>query len=490
MSLDSAIPPQPMPARVRLLVSGDLHLGRYPSRVPPDDPALSVEAVVRAFVDQAVERAVDAVVLVGDLADEANKHFEAFGVLERTLHRLSDAGVPTYAVAGDHDHDVLGQVVDAVGSPVVHLLGRGETWETVTLEKRGRPVLRLVGWSFAGPHVHEPPVASFPALEAGPPAVGVLHGTIDGTGAHAPTALEDLWETGAAAWLVGSGHAPHVERRAERLVVVPGTPQPLGPEEPGPHHAWLVELGDGDARATPVPLATVRYDALAVDLEGARDADAVRERVGRALRAHAHEVRDASPAVRRSVVRLTLVGETAAYRALGAVADELVASEETRVGGLAVAVDRVEDQARPALDLGRLAQGSGPVATLAALAGRLATGDLEDADLALVRRGVEALQQVRRTRAFEPVARDGRLGDGLEAEAVARLRRQTHRLLDEVLAQRPSDLAAPDLDAPDLDAPDLDAPDLEDASRHAAPGLEASDPGSLGLEGDVAGRDV
>ena len=46
-----------MPApRARLLVSGDLHLGRYPSRVPPGDPALSLKAVVRSLVDQAIER--------------------------------------------------------------------------------------------------------------------------------------------------------------------------------------------------------------------------------------------------------------------------------------------------------------------------------------------------------------------------------------------------------------------------------------------------
>ena len=436
-----------MSARVRLLVSGDLHLGRYPSRVPPDDPALSIEAVVRSFVDQAIERAVDAVVLTGDLADEANKHFEAFGVLERMLHRLSDAGVPAYVVAGDHDHDVLGQIVDAVGSESVRLLGRGETWQTATLEKRGEAVARFVGWSFAGPHVHESPVASFPDLEGDLPAVGVLHGTLDGDGAHAPTSLEALWQTDAAVWLVGSGHTPRVERKGARLVVVPGSPQPLGPAEGGPHHVWLVEVGDGDARATPLPLATVRYDALAVDLEGAPDAGVVRERITDALRRHAHDIHDASPAVRRSVVRLTLSGETPAYRALEDVADELVEAEETQVAGLGIAIDRIEDNARPALDLDRLAEGSGPVATLAALADRLTSGELRDADLELVRRSVETIQQVRRTRAFEPVVRGGRLDDGLEAEAVARLRRQTYRLLDEALAQRPSDLATPD--APD-----------------------------------------
>lgn len=433
-----------MSTRVRLLVSGDLHLGRYPGRVPPDDPALSVEAVARAIVDQAIERAVDAVVLAGDLADEANKHFEAFGVLERMLHRLADAGVQAYLVAGDHDYDVVGPIVDAVNSPFVRMLGRGQTWDVAAIEKGGRVAAYVVGWSYAGPHVHESPVPTFPLVED-VPVVGVLHGDLDREGPYAGTPVGALWETGAAAWVLGHGHDHRVERRDGRLVVVPGTPQPLEPDEAGAHGAWIVEVsGDGTATARMLPLATVRYDALQVDLSGTGDATDIRGRIAQDLRAHAEAVRDTSPAVRRSIVRLTLHGATAAYRSVEAVAADLVEAGETQTAGLPIVVDRVVNQARPALDLDRLATGSGPVATLAALALRLGAGTPSPDDLALIRRGVEALHQARRARVFEPLARHGRLDLDLEAEAVARLRRQTYRLLDEILTQRPSDLAALD----------------------------------------------
>ncbi|WP_420455127.1 metallophosphoesterase family protein [Rubrivirga sp.] len=424
--------------RARLLVSGDLHLGRYPSRVPPGDPALTVEAVVRSLVDQAIERAVDAVVLTGDVADQSNKYFEAFGVLERALHRLVDAGIPVVAVAGNHDHDVLGSVAEAVGDGV-RVLGRGQVWESASLERGGREVVRLWGWSFAGPAVHTSPLDDFPGV-GDVPAVGIVHADLDAVGSrYAPVPMDALWATGAGAWLVGHVHTPRLETRDGRIVLVPGSLQPLDPGEPGPHGAWLVEVADdGTAAAEKLPLATVRYDALSADLDGAQDAVEIRERVARALRAHADAVREEAPALRRAVVRLTLRGRTPAYRAVERVAAEVVDTADTAVGGLTVAVDRVDDQARPALDLGRLAEGSGPAATLAALALRLDAGAPSESDLALIRHGVEALQRARRARVFEPLGRSDRLPPDLEAEAVARLRRQTFRMLDEVVGQSPS----------------------------------------------------
>ncbi|WP_412062456.1 metallophosphoesterase family protein [Rubrivirga sp. IMCC45206] len=434
--------------RARLLVSGDLHLGRYPSRVPPGDPALGVEAVVRALVDQAVERRVDAVVLTGDVADESNKFFEAFGVLERTLHRLADAGVPVFAVAGNHDHDVLGAVADAVGKGV-RVLGRGQTWETADLEVDGRVALRFCGWSFAGAHASALPLDGFPPA-GDVPLVGIAHTQIDDAASpYAPVALADLWATGASAWLLGHVHGPRVETLGGRLVLYPGSPQPLDPGEPGAHGAYLVEIAeDGTATAELLPLATVRYDGLTVDVGGAERPADLRERVAAVLRHHAEAVRDEAPEVRRAVVRLTLAGRTAAYRSVEAVAAELLDAGETAASGLVVAVDRVVDRARPALDLVRLAAGSGPVATLAGLARRLESGTPSESDLGLIRQSVEALQQARRARVFDPLARDGRLDGPLETEAVARLQRQTYRLLDEALAQRPHDA----IDVPAADA--------------------------------------
>ena len=122
----------------------------------------------------------------------------------------------------------------------------------------------------------------------------------------------------------------------------------------------------------------------------------------------------------------------------GAARDCIAAHLEDTAAESAPDLARVEDRARPALDLDRLAEGSGPVATLAALAGRLEAGVPSEGDLGLIRRSVEALQQARRARVFTPLGRYDRFPEDLREEAVHRLRRQTFRLLEEALAQTPA----------------------------------------------------
>ena len=433
-------------APVRLLVSGDLHLGRAPSRVPAGDRSLSVEAVVRALVDRAVEQRVDAVVLTGDLADADNKLFEAYGVLERQLRRLAAAGVPVVMVAGNHDHDVAVRLADALrdevadGAGSLTLLGRGQTWETTTLQRDGRDVLRLVGWSFAGPHHPGTPLAGFPSLPADVPAVGVLHADLDaGASDYAPVPLADLRARPVAAWLLGHIHKPVLLADGGAPVLYPGSPQPLSPKERGRHGAWLVEVGGGSVQARLVPLATLRYDRLTVDLTGAADRPEMRARVLEAVREFAAGARAEAPVLRHVCLRLTLGGRTDAFAEADALAAELRAEDGLSAGGLGVTVDTVQSTVRPARDLARLAAGSGPVASLAGLAQRLDAAETPDAldaaDRRLLATATEGVRSARRAAAFAPLLDADRLTGDAEAEALRRLRHQTFRLLDATLEQ-------------------------------------------------------
>ena len=52
----------------------------------------------------------------------------------------------------------------------------------------------------------------------------------------------------------------------------PGSPQALDPGEPGPHGAVLLEVAGGRVgSAERVPLSTVRYDEIAVDVSGVKE---------------------------------------------------------------------------------------------------------------------------------------------------------------------------------------------------------------------------
>ncbi|MEU6981016.1 exonuclease SbcCD subunit D [Streptomyces sp. NPDC046371] len=85
---------------MRLLHTSDWHLGRSFHRVA----LLDAQA---AFLDHLVatvrERAVDAVLVAGDVYDRAVPPLTAVELFDTALHRLADAGVPTVMISGNHD---------------------------------------------------------------------------------------------------------------------------------------------------------------------------------------------------------------------------------------------------------------------------------------------------------------------------------------------------------------------------------------------------
>jgi hypothetical protein len=149
-----------MSSSARLLCTGDLHVGRFPSYVPPDDRSLSVEAKWSRTVDRVIQEAVDAVVLTGDVADEDNKLFEAFGPLKDGVECLAAAGVRTFAVAGNHDYDALHRLADLLDPSAFTLLeafGNGGAFATSTAQTAGYAVQAsfggLLGPGFALVHL-------------------------------------------------------------------------------------------------------------------------------------------------------------------------------------------------------------------------------------------------------------------------------------------------------------------------------------------------
>lgn len=85
---------------MRLLHTSDWHLGRSFHRV-------SLLDAQRAFLDHLVttveERAVDAVLVAGDIYDRAVPSLAAVELFDSALHRLAALSVPTIMISGNHD---------------------------------------------------------------------------------------------------------------------------------------------------------------------------------------------------------------------------------------------------------------------------------------------------------------------------------------------------------------------------------------------------
>lgn len=362
---------------VSLLCTGDIHIGRRPTRLPDrvDERAHSAAQVWMRITEAAISQEVDAVVLTGDIVDQDNRYFEALGPLERGIENLEENDIPIYAIAGNHDHNILPQLADQIEAEGFHLLGRGGQWERVALERDGDPLIHFDGWSFPQNHFRRDPIDAYDLPDVDQPTVGLLHTEIDSPETpYAPTTSKAMSRSGPDAWLLGHIHAPgQVETDGPAPILYPGSPQPLDPGETGAHGPWIVELDSDTVDFRPLGLATVRYDVVAVDLEGVSDHAGFRARVSETVRDHSSRIQGQQSEISELVLRLQLTGRTPLHRDLEDLASD-VPDLDLSTGRMNVTVNRVRKHTRPDLDLDALAEGHDPPAVLAQIVKHLDEG--------------------------------------------------------------------------------------------------------------------
>jgi DNA repair protein SbcD/Mre11 len=370
--------------------------------------------------------------------DQANRFYEAAGAVEAGVRTLAAAGIPTIAVAGNHDHDTLPWIARAFTPEEFRVLGSGGRWERHTLLVAGRPALHVDGWSFPAAAVAEDPTLHHPRWPRdGVPVVGVLHGDLgQAVSRHAPVTLDTLRSTPVDFWLLGHIHrqARH-EQPGVATVLYPGSPQAMDPGEPGVHGPWLLEIdGRGRTEARQRPLATVRYETVEVPLEGVKEEGEVDRRVVDRVQEVLRSAEPEAGPLKFLNVRVRLVGRTPLHRWLERRGWNEVAGLEARHGEVRGLVERVEVATRPTRDLETLARGHDAPALLAALVRGLEDGDLAAPESELVRRAHTRAGQVAAARQYLP------LREALDAfpEPAVRqvLGEQALLLLDELLIRR------------------------------------------------------
>ena len=425
---------------MRLLCTGDLHIGRRSSRVPVDLPEASAADAWARIVAHAIHQRADAVLLSGDVVDQDNRYFEALGPLERGLFRLRDAGIPVIAVAGNHDFDVLPALVRSLPGGLLQLLGVGGVWERHTLENARGERVHIDGWSFPARSVQHDPVTQYVAPPTdGVPVIGIVHGDLGAPQSrYAPLSLESLRRVSVHAWLLGHVHTGGLmQRDGDAPVIYPGSPQPLDPGEPGAHGVWMLDIArDAAVGIRCDTLATVRYDQVVVDLASCTTESEARDVTAATLRAWLLEVCTQSPELRHVALRVRLTGRTPLHGRLESLASQV---REVQDLGLSVAsaapasvsVTHVDMATRAERDLALLSASNDPVGVLARLLLAMQNGDALDASLD------HALREVRSTMRSARVFAGAMPAETPSDDAVRRtLAVQADRLLDTLLRQR------------------------------------------------------
>jgi exonuclease SbcD len=426
---------------IKILCAGDLHLGRRSSRLPEgvEGRAHSATAAWDALIALAIRERVQMVALSGDLVDRANRYFEAFGPLERGIRQLAAANIPVVAVAGNHDFDVLPKLVPSLGKGF-RLLGAGGRWEGLTISRDGAPALRIVGWSFpedGNGHVSTSPMAGFPALpNDGVPVLGLLHADLDQPASpYAPVRSDELRATPVSFWLLGHMHVPRLHQQpGGPPLLYPGSPQALDPGESGAHGAWMLELAPGRIPAArQVPLSSVRYDVVEVDVTDATDPDLLDRCVAEGVRAHVQRVvEEGCGPLRHLSCRVRVTGRTPLHHALERRLRARLPELEPEHGEVRARVERVDVATWPAADLHALAATPDAPGVLARLVLGLDAGRLDAGQERLIAELSARAGEVHRATPYQLLADPSPPPDELRALA----RRQAMLLLDTLLAQK------------------------------------------------------
>ena len=270
---------------MKILAVGDMHLGRTPSRLPPQlhAPELGPAEAWRRTVAAALDHGVKAVLLAGDVVDRDDDFFEAYRALESGVKTLADAGIAVVGVAGNHDVKVLPRLVRHI--PKFRLLGEGGRWESCRIDD-GRDAVTLWGWSFPQARVLESPLEGSRPDPVPGINLGLLHCDRDAgpDSPYAPVTRQELERAGLDGWLLGHIHRPDALTAASPSGYL-GSLTGLDRGESGPRGPWMMTVADGRiAEVEHLPLAPLRWEALEVDLEGIGEPFQARERLLAAVR--------------------------------------------------------------------------------------------------------------------------------------------------------------------------------------------------------------
>ena len=292
--------------------TADIHLDsplRSLALLNPDLAELIGDATRLAFertVELCLDERVDALMIAGDLYDGDQTSMKTALFLAAQLQRLTEAGIRTFIVRGNHD--AQSRITRELTLPEAVKVFGGRA-ETVELDHNGGKMpVAIHGISFARPHAPENLVPRFQSSVPDAFNIGLLHTSLAGSAEHddyAPCSVSDLASTGFDYWCLGHLHKREVYSR-EPFIVMSGMPQGRDIGEAGPKSVTLVRVADdGAIDCHPRTTSIAQFERVQIDLAGVADQRAMVDCITAGLT----DARTAAEAD-HLVVRLEMRGET------------------------------------------------------------------------------------------------------------------------------------------------------------------------------------
>jgi DNA repair exonuclease SbcCD nuclease subunit len=300
---------------LQFIHAADIHLDspliglcRYEG-LPVEQIRLATRDAFDNLIRLAIDRAVDLVLIAGDLYDGDWRDAGTGMFFASRMSRLREHGIRVFLVRGNHD--AASQITRSLHLPEnVHVF-EGKTASTIRLDELN---VAVHGRSYVSQHVHSNLAAGYPAAAPGFFNIGLLHTSVGGFADHepyAPCSLDDLRGKEYDYWALGHVHTT-ATLSEDPYIVFPGNIQGRSIRETGPKGCYLVTVDDSRrvSACEFMPLDTFRWRGLAIDLTGVADSREFDDRVAAALRTVSQ------PTERMLLLRVALTGVTPMHRYL------------------------------------------------------------------------------------------------------------------------------------------------------------------------------
>lgn len=219
------------------------------------------------LVAAAIQKEVDFVLIVGDLFDNEKQSLKAQIRLRKAFEELKRHNIEVYLSYGNHDF-INGNLHPVTYPDNVHIF-ENVTVSHFTYKKRNEALANIYGFSYENRAVTDEKAKEFKVINHDIPFhIATLHGSIQSNTDHdvyAPFQLSELQKEPFDYWGLGHIHKREVLKE-NPFVVYPGNIQGRNRKETGQKGCYHVVLSETDSMLTFVPLNTITFQPVQVDL--------------------------------------------------------------------------------------------------------------------------------------------------------------------------------------------------------------------------------
>ncbi len=259
----------------RFIHTADLHLDTPFTGLKklPDSIFEQIKQSTFQSFDQIVELCirykVDFLVIAGDIFDLEDRSLRAQIFLRSRLEKLSDHGIHTYMIHGNHDPN--DQVKAWMNWPEkVHIFSDQQV-ESVIFSKDNQELALIMGQSYPTKEFKERIVQYYQRdKEKNLFHIGILHTNVDGNKDHdsyAPSSFKELVNQEMDYWALGHIHKSTILSSQKPYIVYPGNHQGRNKKEKGTKGCYIVEVKQNQVEKMDwVETSQIIWEEIEVDI--------------------------------------------------------------------------------------------------------------------------------------------------------------------------------------------------------------------------------